>query len=217
MPNQDGVSPIIAIVEAFILFAIGILGDEIAEVLEIPSRSLFILAGLLFIVLAGISYTKSGKTTVLTSQDFRRFIPKTMVGMFPIGVVIGFIAGAVLTRQDLELVYCWPSEISSLFGYSSLCLGRCEILGVLIGFIISLVFAIFINPHLAAAMLVGYGLALPTAILFIATSLQREDIPSTYIGHILSSIAFGVILMVGLPLFNRLLKKFKQVLTEQRI
>jgi len=208
MPDQDRVPSIINILEVIVLFVVGILGNKIAEILKIPVNSLFVLTAVLLVVLTVIAYVRSGSRARIQAPNIKKHVPKTMMGIFPIGILTGFVVGAIvisLRLESLDVIIPW---VSIIFGY--------EFIGVLIGTVFCVAFALLIDSYLSASFLFGYSLAFPTAILFIAPT-DSNLAWMTYLGHMAYGTLLIFILIKVVPACKRGLIHLKEIVTAERI
>ena len=107
--NQSSTT-IITIAEIFLLFLVGILGNEIAEVLDISPFTLFILTGIVLVFLSILSYVKSKNISVEQLRNVlflgvKRIFPRTMISVIPMGALMGWIIGAG-SSLSVEFLRC---------------------------------------------------------------------------------------------------------------
>jgi hypothetical protein len=209
---------IIAIVQTILVFLMGILGNKISETFEVAPYTLLFYTGIGMVILAVLSYVSSSNMIPFQSGSsastavFKRFLPKTMIGMFPFGIMFGLIVGAMAPNwADVLPVFFVPKWLANVFNYNILILRSYEFFGVVIGTLTCVLFAITVNTHLGSALAFGFGVAFPAAILMIRPIEHEPFI--TFIGHILWFAMIGIIVILAEPGFRRL-RKF---VTEQRL
>ncbi|MCL4274508.1 MAG: hypothetical protein KJZ77_11610 [Anaerolineales bacterium] len=207
--NKNHVIGVISIIETLILFTMGILGNQISDSMRISPFFLLTTTAIGLIILSAISYTQSmnvpkNQEQPTTSQNFlRKVTPKTMVGIFPFGVMIGLLTGALLLSIGFPSAYVAWFYLFIVMPY--------EANGLIIGFILSILFALLIDSRLAASLAVGYSIAFSTTILIIRP--HENNILLTYSGHIIFFVLLGLLLIIGEPVINWL----RKIITEPRI
>jgi hypothetical protein len=218
--TRSPIAGFIAAVDVVLMFAMGILGNKISEILQIPTSLLLVLTAICLFVLATISYFSSKANTPKVSSErmsgfsLKQMTPKTMIGIFPFGAFIGMLVGLILPasfNEATDLVYCMPRWIDFIFGQWSLCLTAYEFLGVLLGILLCIVFAIAVDAYLAGAMGVGYGIALSTSVIFRQPSFNNVFL--TYVGEVVFwLLVAGILIFISSPL-----KKLRNVLSTPRL
>lgn len=194
----------IAILETLLLFIIGVLGNRISESLSISPTTLIIYTGVGLLILSVISYIKTIPFSKESIEKIEigikawRFIPRTMISIFPVGVLLGLVLGANLPTY-------YPSMVNT-FGVRPY-----ESVGIFIGLVMGFFFAILIDGRLSAAICFGYGIAFATSILVVRS--DENQMLLTYVGWVFGFGLFAVVLTWTDVLF----KKIRAVLMEQRI
>lgn len=216
--NRDNFGALIAIVETLFLFFIGLLSSKISEALRIEPITLLLFTMVSLIVLAVISYVKFHPISTSQTQPtasgvtFARFIPKTMIGIFPFGVAVGLVIGIVIPSVGLATSSIEsPTWIANLYGCRSVDMHSYELIGIFIAIVFCILFAILIDGRLAAAILIGYGISFPTALIVIRP--EENSAFLTYTAYIIGFGIIGVILLVIEPI----LKWLRGIVTEPRI
>ncbi len=190
--NQNPTASVIAVVEMLLLFIVGILGNKIAEILNISPGILILLTIIGLGSLAAISYSKSVNITANQPHPrFSHYLPKTMISMLPFGIILGLLAG-------LFVPSFFPPQQFQPF------VNPYEVIGIFLGLIFIIIIAIAIDNRLAASIGLGYGIAFATVIL--VTRPRENEIFSTYGGFLLGFVIIAIILVVAEPVFKWLQK-----------
>ena len=222
--NQSSTT-IITIAEIFLLFLVGILGNEIAEVLDISPFTLFILTGIVLVFLSILSYVKSKNISVEQLRNVlflgvKRIFPRTMISVIPMGALMGWIigAGSSLLFLDMPLLTV-PVWVSSFTNTSiDFAMRFDEPIALIVGALLGIFIAIFVDEYLSLAFLIGYSISLPaymisTMRLYLSPGYLLASIFITYTTYFLFFIATGILIILTLPMLRRL----RKVLTEPRV
>jgi len=215
--NQSTKNPITGFIAAFetiLLFMMGILGNKISENLEISSNTLLLLTGVGLGILAIISYfmTVPAQTQPNTTSRIKKFLPKTMVGVFPFGVFLGVIFGSFIPLFDPNSSLVTTPGLANLFGYPYFLLGEGELAGILGGLIACVLFAVIVDGYLAGSLLIGYWIAFATATV-IKQDLSAINVLITYVGQGIVLIVISFFLIKS----EKWLKEFRKLITETRV
>jgi hypothetical protein len=138
------------------------------------------------------------------SSHIGNLIPRAMIGVLPLGIVLGLVVGSLVFAFPSSRVpsMLMPSWLASLFGYPHLALTRYEFDGVLVGTVICAVCAIAISGHLSAALALGFGLGFPAFILL--ADWWRHEGGITFFGHLLWFLGVGILFLVIEPGVRRI-------------
>jgi hypothetical protein len=217
--SRNPIAGLVAVVDVILIFAMGILGNKISEIFNISTNLLLILTAFGLLSLATISYFSSKGITHRSSIEkpsgfsLKQFAPKTMIGIFPFGAFLGMLIGLILPASYVEETnpsYIIPSWIAYIFGRTTMFLTSFEFLGVLLGLVLCIVFAITIDAYLAASIALGYGIAFATAVMF---RQPFNNIFLTYVGE----GAFWILVGGALVIISAPLKKLRTVLSTPRL
>ena len=132
--KKHGPMALIIIVEACIVFALGVLGNKVAELVEIKPTALIVGTCALLVFSIVLTLLRA-KPVVSDLGDKRcnsvpmRSIPRTMISLFPVGMLLGMVVVGVLS------LFFAPSAQDFLYDYM--------LIG-LIGIILGALFAISI-------------------------------------------------------------------------
>jgi hypothetical protein len=215
---------IIAVAETILLFASGVIGSKVAESLKISEAAILFLTFVCLLALSVVSYVKTQNPNSNTlvkhtgsrvDVSFRRFVPKTALGIFPFGVLWGWLIGVVIPKMDVSAFSRFvPSWLPGIFGYSGISITTSEFAGFVIGIFGLVLFALAVDNVLAASMTIGFGIAFPTALLNQSSSFFFGHFSTpTYIGHTGGAIVAAVLLVILSPVF----KWLKIALTKPRL
>jgi hypothetical protein len=229
MPHKN-IPGIVAAFQTLLLFIMGILGGKISEGLEIKPVFLVILTGIGLTAMALISYLNSTKTETAPDSNkhpvkgaaeddpknaaklkriFYRFFPKTMLGIFPLGIVLGFLSGVIfpfiIEKTSLHITIPFWQYVPF-----SMPLSDSEALGIYFGLGSSIVCAIFLDGYLGAALAIGYGFAFPVTLITVETHIEG----ATVFAHILGFTLFGVLLIIITPLITKIKPIIRKYLTQ---
>jgi hypothetical protein len=218
MSKHNPITVMVVTIEVLLLFVVGILGNKIAERLDIPSWILISVTMISLIILSVISYIRthnpSNQSSSLVSNSprglsIKRFIPKTAISIFPFGILMGFLIGTItaLFGND-SYAGTAPQWMCSLVDLCEYSLIMSELTAIIIGCVIFILFSITVDGILAGSLSIGYGLSLPAAILAQANFFASTY--ATYVGHIAFFTALGIILMITEPLLRFVRKVFSQ-------
>jgi hypothetical protein len=214
---------------------VGILEEKISNIFDIAPVLLLPLTGICLVALATISYINSVRDEtpslpsnsvqqsshvvsekVRTSVSLKRFIPKTMIGIIPFGVLFGFIIGLITPK--IFTVYGVTVEIP-FWDYLPFTtyLSNAEAAGIYIGAITSIILAIFMDSYLGAALAIGFGLGFPFTLVqidipafyyYYAERFENHSVPDTYYAHFVGFLIWGFVLI----LLGPVLKNIKPIL-----
>ncbi len=233
---NSSVPRVIAIIEIFIMFLLGIMGDKISQLLDIEPAALIIFTGIGLIaavLITTINVSGFRKREVKSNvqpevysetQEKRKFysskfIPKSMAGVFPLGILAGFLTGVVSVFIDNHFYFNVNIPFWDSFAFTSP-LRDHEAFGIYIGFITSLLIALWLDGYLGAAFSIGFGIAFSSTIIQIANHIPAD----TYFGHILGFTIWAVLLVFLEPILEKispflkkLIKKIYDATTQPRI
>jgi len=245
--SHKNIPGIVAVFETLLLFAMGVMGNKISEELSIAPVALVTLTGIGLAAMAVISYfnslriethlhlspsipekltdSKFSSAKTKTKITIRNLIPRTMLGIFPFGILLGFVCGMTIPNFIDFLDKWFYISIGIPFWDSlpfTLSLTDAEALGIYIGTGASILLAIFLDGYLGAALSIGFGLAFPVTLINAESYLHDEGI--TFFGHLLGFIFIGVLLIIMSPLIGKIrpavfnfMQNAKRVLTQPRI
>lgn len=210
MTNRSPVYALVVLLEVFLLFVVGIAGSKVAERLNVSPTVLLIATIASLSTLAAVSYAKSqfhqtipvqGAQTELPHFKWvRRFVPRTAISIFPFGMISGLVIGTVLHAIGVSgSRYHPPQWLCGIVNMCQYSLAADEFAAVVIGVLILVIFALLMDGVLAGALSLGYGLALPVAVL---TAGGPHDISATYTGHILFFGVLAILLVISEPLMR---------------
>jgi hypothetical protein len=217
--NKNPVAGFIVAFETILLFFMGILGNKISENLSIPQNILIITTGIGLGILAIISYlvTNSQQVQANTTSSLKRFLPKTMVGVFPFGVFFGVIFGSFISPLDFNSSMQILGWIASIFGYNAFYINASELAGILGGCIACLLFALIVDGYLASSLLMGFWIAFATITIIKQPSIEVNvlavNVFITYIGQ-------GIVFLLASILFIKfdgLFQHVRKLISEPRI
>ena len=208
---------LIAVLQTILVFVVGVLGNKISEYLSISITNLLAFTGIGLGILAVISYFSipplASSVTTVASSSLKRFLPKTMVGIFPFGMFLGIVLGSLLPAMEISEPFInGPTWFAHLFNELGIAVPLGEFAGILGGCIACFLFALTIDGHLAGSLLFGYGLAFSTATIVRQTQ-ELSTILLTYFGQGIIFVLIALFLIVIEPIF----KKMRGSLTEPRI
>ena len=210
--NNSRFATFIAIAEMLLLFVSSMMGNKIADSLNISSTLIIITTAICLVTLSVISYLKTHDSAAIQVKPLRfgvnitRFLPRTMVGMFPFGVIIGLLAGSTLPFSISGFAGIWTQIGTSYLGMYAY-----EFWGIAIAIIICLIFAILIDGPLAGAFIFGYGLSFATAILIIRPS--ENDYLMTYLAYGAGFIILALLFTITEPI----LAFIRKTITKPRV
>lgn len=207
--TSGGLNALIVIADVFLLFISSILANKLSETFQLASLWTIVISAICIVALSAIGYIKSNGVSWTSSNGFR-FLPRSMATTFPLGVVLGLAGGLICPLID------WPGGsvrlpewVADFFSFSNLGLMSFEFWGIVVGSVISILFALKVDGYLAGALSIGYGLGFSTTLIVT----RFHAFWPTYLGHILWFGALCWLLIKAEPMWKRL----GVMLTERRI
>ena len=196
--NKQSHLVVITIVETCVVFVLGVAGNKIAELVEIKPIVL-VVATCVLLALAIILTLLRARAAPSPSIDTRekgisrRLIPRTMISIFPVGMLLGLVGGSLLSAFfDLHAVLATGP-------FSSLIIGP--------------LFAILVDGYLAGALIVGYGLGFLAATLVIKSVQYSFETFKLYVVYVIFPVIFGHLLWKLDPIWRQI----REFVTKERL
>jgi len=147
---------IIISLDVIIVFLLSVLGNQIT--LNISRTFLIVSIGILLLISIFIISARSFPEflSMLPIERLQKTMPKTMAGIFPLGVLMGFVVG-VFTASDQSPWFSFYTNNASGDITSEIYLSA---FAIVVGLVIAVLFATIINRYLAGAMFSGYNICL---------------------------------------------------------
>jgi hypothetical protein len=173
---------IVTVIETCLVFVLGILGNKIADLINVSPAVLVagtcvIIILTTFVILYRLRLSPESLDGVRTGP-IKRLMPRTMATIFPLGMLVGLIGGGFL-----------PLLIDPVLDVESqgAVLGIASMLGSLI---IGLPVAILLDNRLACALVFGYGIG----ILMADSAISFDS--NKLLGYLYSF--FGSVMIAGI-------------------
>ena len=198
---------IIISLDVIIVFLLSVLGNQIT--LNISRTFLIVSIGILLLISIFIISARSFPEflSMLPIERLQKTMPKTMAGIFPLGVLMGFVVG-VFTASDQSPWFSFYTNNASGDITSEIYLSA---FAIVVGLVIAVLFATIINRYLAGAMFSGYMFGLP-----IATSIIRPA-NNDLVASLLANLCLGIPLTLVIIFIIPNIKKFINSINEPRI
>jgi hypothetical protein len=165
------------------MLVLGLAGETVANQLGLGTTVLLLFAALLVLILLVVNVWLRAPSRPPGGADVAFIFPLYWGTFFPLGILAGLLLGLGLLRLLSD-------------GYIGGILHTYELAGGALGMLVVLALAFRRAPIPGAAFGLGYGLALPSAILL----LDPANTPSlTYGGH----LSFMVVVTALVVLFGR--------------
>ena len=172
--------------QACLVFVLGILGNKAAELVRLSPETVIFSA-------VAVLTASIGMTVRLEGQPFRpsthqaeggssRFVPRSMVSVFPVGTALGLLAAVGLPSL-------FPERSPIGFGAYQYEIVACVFLAVGV-----LLVAIFQSAYLAASS--GVGFAAGAATTFLVTRPEQNQVAMTYAGQLGFAVVIGAIVIL---------------------
>jgi len=196
--NSQNISNALFIFEVLIVFAVGIFGNKIAELITIDQTPLIIITCGLLLVQIFISIWRNTNTTASTAtkgiSTVKILVPRTMIDAVPTGTLFGFLLSTLLKQIN-------PS------GW--------DILGLLLATIFlfittAILMAILVDSHLAGAF--SFGCFLGWAITM---TINYESIILGLLMYVLNLI-LGILLAQLIIRTNSFWRQLEEVFKKTR-
>ena len=189
------ISSLLAIGVSIVVLLAGILSSS--DIAILPSGSLAVLLVTLLLVLALIYFghprTKKWKPE---AGGFKGIIPAAPWGNLPFGVFLGLVLGGLFS-------YLVTGSEATTTGIGT-SLYPDEIASMAVGVLLGILYAIMIDARLAAGMLLGYGLGLPTALIILNPGLH--ELKWSYGGYIAIFGGLAVLHLLLKPMLDKVKK-----------
>jgi hypothetical protein len=166
--KQTWLLVLLCALSAALALAVGLAGETLMNTLALDATTLLLAAALLMFVLLAVSVRLVSPPRPTTGSDILIAFPVHWASFFSLGIMIGTLAafgGVRLFGQGLVQ--------GTVHMY--------EVAGLAVGILIVLLIAFRRAPIPAAAFALAFGLALPSAILFLDSA---NTIAMTYEGHL---------------------------------
>jgi hypothetical protein len=193
-------------VDALVMFALAIAGDEMADLLEITPVSLIAVTCVLLLIQTVLRPKPPvGRPGVEDPSGSESLMPPGLI-KFPVGMLIGLIGGTLIpilldflpngAKQEYEY---YASAVLLLFGGFS-------------GLIIGLFVAVSVDGCSAGILIIGYGLAYPAAALLTGPKFYGlSSFLAFYFGCIILLVIIGLLIIVADPFWHRIRKTMTRV------
>jgi len=166
-------SSLILVIEIIAIFALGIMGNKIAEILKIESTVLLLVSLVLLVTVVVImtmkaqAVTETKQISTTTSEAFRAasLFPVTIVGMLPIGMVVGLTFASI---NGLTIGQT-PNTIGVFGPDLSFAIYADDLITSALGLAAVVIFAIVHKPVLSSGISIGYGIGAAPALLMTDT------------------------------------------------
>lgn len=186
-------TPLVVALEVAAVFALGVMGNKIAEILKIEPLTLLLatVALLVAVMITTALRTNSGQDISSQATDAERSrawsMPSTIAGMIPIGMALGLMVASVvgLTVGQSE------SYVGGIPLFLNFGIGTDDVVISAIGVASAFLFATFHKPALSAGIAIGFGLGAPPALLL--TAHQGHLIQHTIVGYFLEFLLVAVL------------------------
>jgi hypothetical protein len=205
--SSSRLSTTVALLETLVTFIAAIGGNKIAEYINVSPTIVGVMTIICLLILSIISYIKTHDFSATPIKElkigitFGKFIPKTIIAIFPFGLIFGFGA-ATLFSTTLTSVY-YRILFSNLFIYGY------DFWGIVLGVVFCILFAILLDSPLAGGISAGYGIAFGTGLSLFKPYPVLYNLFSYGIGFII----FAILLVMSESIFIRL----RQIITEPRL
>jgi hypothetical protein len=162
------------------VLALGLADEVLTDQLSLSARSLLLIAALLALVLLAVSVRLLLPPKQPGGEDVLLAFPLHWGTFFPLGGLAGLLLG-------LGLVHLFGDAFfrGTIYTY--------EVVGLALGVLVMLALALRRAPIPGAAFGLGYGLALPSAILLLEPA---NNLWVTYGGHLSLMVAVAALVVL---------------------
>ena len=195
--------------QALLLLGLNIMANKISEKLQLPLIIAIAIAIIGSLIYSVIDYSRNHDISAKPIKDLgfgatiSRFIPKTVIGVFPIGWTSGVIIGMIT-------ILVAGNSMTRIFNVIMLSF---DFFGIVIGLSACLLFAILFDGPLAGGLAFGYGLSFSTGALLFQPFERVYYSTEYYLAYVAGFIVYAIILAVAEPKFAVI----RQTITEPRL
>jgi hypothetical protein len=188
---------LIDIIQLLLVFITSIMGSEIAENLQLSPIMVYVITIISLLFLSAISYLRNHDMAAKPMKQlsfgiiFSRFIPKTVIGIFPVGLALGLILGSIaILAAGNSMTYVFNVSLLSF-----------DFFGIICGVSVFLLFAIIFDGPLAGGLSFGYGLSFSTGALLIQPFEYVHYRTEYYLAYVVGFAVYALILAISEPKF----------------
>jgi hypothetical protein len=214
--------PFLVVLQTLLVFAVGVLGNKLADHLQIPPMLVLLLSVLLLGFLSALSLPprtlrESDKpigepilhSASASAEQTRARVtpfPRTLLGAFPTGLLSGLLLAAALGATGVLRQVQWAPFGPTIYGE--------ELASIIIGIVICLYIAVELDKFLAFAF--GLGHAVGTATTLTLLWPDENNVALTYSGVLITFVAYGLLLILVAEPLGRGLRAMMNGLVAER-